>query len=67
MPGFVAKTLNPSVPDTHFDEFTVPSLDDFVDRDRGELLLCLIRAVKKYLSKTEPYRPAFPNLFVSAG
>ena len=30
---FVAKTQNPSVHDPQFEEFTVPSLDDFVDSD----------------------------------
>ena len=30
------------------------------------LLLCLIRAIRKYLSRTEPYRPRCTNLFVSA-
>ena len=29
LPDFVAKTQNPSVPDPQFDEFMVPSLDDF--------------------------------------
>ena len=42
LPDFVAKTQNPSVPDPRFEEFTVPSLDDFVDGDWDELLLCSI-------------------------
>ena len=35
----MAKTQNPSVPDSRFKEFSVPSLDDFVSGDRDELLL----------------------------
>ena len=34
LPDFVAKTQNPSVPDSCFEEFSVPSLDDFVGDDR---------------------------------
>ena len=44
LPDFVAKTQNPSMPDSHFKEFSIPSLDDFVGDDRDELLLCPIRA-----------------------
>ena len=40
--SFVAKTQNPSVPDPCFDEFTVPSLNDFLVSSRDELLLCPI-------------------------
>ena len=34
LPDFVAKTQNPSVPDPCFDEFTIPSVDDFVDGNK---------------------------------
>ena len=33
LPDFVAKTQNPSIPDGHFVEFFIPSLDDFMDGD----------------------------------
>ena len=33
VPGFVAKTQNPALLDTCFDEFTIPSLKDVVDED----------------------------------
>ena len=33
LPDFESKTLNPSVPDSHFEEFSVQSLDDFVGGD----------------------------------
>ena len=56
LPGLVAKTQNPFVPDSH-SEFLVPSLDDFIGDDGDELLLCSIRALQKYLSQTEQYCP----------
>ena len=67
LPDFVAKTQNPSVHDPRFDEFTVLSLDNFVDGDRDELLLCPIRALRKYLSWTEQYHPGIEGLFISTG
>ena len=53
--------------DLSFNEFTVPSLDDFVDGDRGELLLCSIRDLRKYLSWMEECRPGIKGLFVLVG
>ena len=35
LPDLVAKTQNPSVPDSRFEEFSVPSLDDFISDDEG--------------------------------
>ena len=67
LPDFVAKTQNPSVPDPQFDEFMVPSLDDFVDGDRDEHLLCPIRVPYKYLSQMEQYRPGIEGLFIATG
>ena len=43
----LAKTQNPLVQDDLFLEFTIPSLDDFIDGDHEELLLCPIRALHK--------------------
>ena len=63
----MAKTQNPSAPDSRFEEFLVPSLDDFVGDDRDELLLCPIRALRKYLSWTEQYYPGIEGLFISTG
>ena len=57
---FMAKTQNPSVPDSHLEEFSGSLLDDFVGDDRDELLLCPIHALRKY-------RPGMEGLFVSAG
>ena len=41
----------------------MPSLDDFMGDDRGEFLLCLIRALHKYLSWTEQYQPGIKFFF----
>ena len=43
---FLTLLLRPRIP--RFDEFTVLSLDSFVDGDKGELLLSVIRALWKY-------------------
>ena len=67
VPGFVAKTQSPSLPDSHFDEFSFAFLYDFVDGDRDEMLLCPLRAMKKHLSQTQVYRPAYPHMFISNG
>ena len=67
LPDYMAKTQNPSVPDSRFEEFSVPSLDDFVGDDRDELLLCFICALLKYLSRMEQYHPGIEGLFVSTG
>ena len=51
LPDFVVKTQNPSVPDSCFKEFLVPSLDDFVSGDQDELLLC----------PSEPFVSTYPG------
>ena len=60
----MAKTQNPSVYDPQFKEVTVPSLADFVDEDRGKILLYPIDDLKKCLSKTEQLRPSCSTLFI---
>ena len=67
LPDFVAKIQNPSTPDSRFEEFSVPSLDDFVGDDRDELVMWFIRALRKYLSRMEQCRPGIEGLFVSTG
>ena len=62
---YVAKTQNPSIPDSCFEEFLVPSLDYFVGDDKAELLMCPIRALRRYLSRKEQYRPGIEGLFIS--
>ena len=52
-----------SVYDSHFEEFTVLSLVRFVGNiDR--MLLCPVRALKRYLSRTEQFTPECFSLFV---
>ena len=67
MPDFVAKTQDPSVFDTRFESFTVPSLRDFTDGDQDEMLLCPVRAVREYLRRTESSRPELSRLLLSTG
>ena len=45
LPDFVAKTQNPCIPNSHFEEFSVPSLDNFIGDDQDELLLSPIQAL----------------------
>ena len=46
VPDFVTMTQNPSIDDLRFEEFTVTSLDNFMDGDRDSLLLCPIRTLR---------------------
>ena len=67
VPGFVAKTQNPSILDICCNRFTIPSLEDFVDRDRMEMLLCPVKAIKWYQSTADQYHPVCGNHFISTG
>ena len=67
LPDFLDKTQNPSIPDSCFKEFSVPSLDDFIGNDWDKLLLCRSRALRKYILQTEQFRPGIEGLFVSTG
>ena len=67
-PSFLTLWPRPKIrqlPYLHFNEFTVPSWKDFVDGDRDELLVCPIRALQKYFSQTEQYRPHNEGLLIS--
>ena len=66
VPGFVAKTQDPSSQDPRFDSFTIPALPKARDNPNGRLL-CLVRAVKLYLRRTAPHRPACERLFLTTG
>ena len=61
----VVKTQNPSVYDSFFEEFAVPSLTEFVDDDRDKILLYPIKMFNRYLSRMEHFIPVCPGLFVS--
>ncbi|MGL5405356.1 MAG: hypothetical protein ACRDAX_00930, partial [Propionibacteriaceae bacterium] len=67
VPNFVAKTQKPSIPDDRFESFTIPSLMDFTDNDADEMLLCPVRALRRYLKRTRHLRPECRRLFVSTG
>ena len=56
---FVAETQEPRLCDQRFEEFALPSLADFVDEDREEMLLCPLCVIKRYLSRTEHFRPEY--------
>ena len=76
---FIAKTQNPFVIDSCFEDFMVSSLVDFVDGGRDKMLLCpnravksrdkmlhwTSRAIKRYLSRMEQFRPDCSDLFIS--
>ena len=66
VPGFVAKTQDPSSQDPRFDSFTIPALPKARDNP-NERLLCPVRAVKLYLRRTAPHRPACERLFLTTG
>ena len=53
VPDFIAKTKSPSVLDPRFGESTVSLLMDFVNRNRNEMLLCHIRAIRMYFLRPE--------------
>ena len=50
--GFV-RPQDPSIHDPRFEEFVIPSLEGFIDDDVDELLLCPVRALRKYLLHVE--------------
>ena len=66
VPGFVAKTQDPSSQDLRFDSFTIPALPKARDNPNGRLL-CPVRAFKLYLRRTAPHRPACERLFLTTG
>ena len=67
-PDFIAKTQRPEHPSSYFDEFSVPSLQDFVGADPDEMLLCPVRSLNAYLDRTAPLRPSSSKrLFLSSG
>ena len=66
VPGFVAKTQDQSSLDPRFESFTVPALPKS-NRSPNGRLLCLVRAVKYYLTHTAQHRPRCEWLFVTSG
>ena len=66
VPGFVAKTQDPSSLAPRFEGFTVPALPNARNNRNGRLL-CPVRAVRRYLDRTAAHRPRYERLFVTAG
>ena len=65
VPGFVAKTQDPSSLAPRFEGFTVPALPNARNNSNGRL--CPVRAVRCYLDLTAAHRPLCEQLFVTAG
>ncbi|MPC69696.1 hypothetical protein E2C01_063927 [Portunus trituberculatus] len=62
-PNFLAKTQ--CLVQHSFDEFTIPALSDFVEKDEVDCLLCSVQIVCEYLHRTRDCRPACPRLLVT--
>ena len=65
VPGFVAKTQDPSSLAPRFEGFIVPALPNARNNCNGRLL-CPVRAVRCYLDRTAAHRPLCERLFVTA-
>ena len=66
VPGFVAKTQDPSSSDSRFEGFSIPALPRR-EHDKDARLLCPVRALRRYMAMTAACRPACERLFVSTG
>ena len=66
VPGFVAKTQDPSTSDSRFEGFSIPALPRR-GHDQDARLLCPVRALRRYLDMTAACRPFCERLFVSTG
>ena len=66
VPGFVAKTQDPSSLAPRFEGFSVPALPNARNNRNGRLL-CPVRAVRRYLDRTAAHRSRCERLFVTAG
>ena len=64
IPGFVAKTQDPSSLAPRFEGFTVPALPKARNNRNGRL--CPVRAVRRYLDHTAAHRLRCERLFVTA-
>ena len=65
VPGFVAKTQDPSSLAPRFEGFSVPALPNA--RNNRNVRLCPVQAVMCYLNRTAAHRPRCERLFVTAG
>ena len=65
-PDFIAKTQTPGDPKTSYQAFKIPALSTILNPDDSDILLCPLRSLQMYLTKTAASRPRCPRLFVSA-
>ena len=65
-PAFIAKTQIPGRPTTDPKPIEVPALKQVLDQGEEDLLLCPVRALKRYLKITKKARPDCSRLFVSS-
>ena len=65
-PEFVAKTQKPGDPLTAYGPITIPALSSTVGPGEPDVLLCPLRTLSEYLSRTAASRPACHRLFVSS-
>ena len=66
VPGFVAKTQDPSSLAPRFEGFSVPALPNAINNRNGRLL-CPVRVVRCYLDRTAAHRPRCERFFVTEG
>ena len=66
VPGFAAKTQDPSSLAPRFESFAVPALPSARNNRNGRLL-CPVRPVRHYLDRTAAHRSRCERLFVTAG
>ena len=66
VPGFLAKTQDPSSLAPRFEGFSVPALPNARNNRNGRLL-CPVQAVRRYLDCTAAHHPRCERLFVTAG
>ena len=66
VPGFVAKTQDPSSLALQFEGISVPALPNARNNRNGRLL-CPVQVVRHYLDHTAAHRPRCEWLFVTAG
>ena len=66
VPGFMAKTQDPSSLAPRFEGFSVSALP-IARNNRNGRLLCPVRAVRHYLDRIAAHRPRCERLFVTAG
>lgn len=63
-PTFVAKTQRPSDPSTGLASVTIPALKPTVEEGRPDCNLCVVRALRYYIHRSEEFRAGRKRLFL---